>query len=205
MLKSVIQVNLKQNLPEVKLQLTHNYELLKPVLLKHWKYALRIAFALFQWQSARDFIEGRREGAVFDLITCIARDCDLKTAGEYIVVELLKVYPDNWKCLVILHLAADVISKRITNLEDYNWFLAGFIRVSAAIIQGYLVTKNEPAKSNEDRIDKDIVMVEKCEEWVTDAYLSLFPNLQSPKTLLEKQSVLSAFSSILAALYESER
>lgn len=96
---------------------------------------------------------------MFDLITCIARDCDLKTAGEYIVVELLKVYPDNWKCLVILYLAADVISKRITNLEDYNWFLAGFIRVSAAIIQGYLVTKNEPAKSNEDRIDKDIVMV----------------------------------------------
>jgi hypothetical protein len=63
---------LKQNLPEVKLQLTHNYAQLKPILVKHWKYALRIAFALIPWQSARDFIEGRREGSAFDLIIAIA-------------------------------------------------------------------------------------------------------------------------------------
>jgi hypothetical protein len=59
-LKAIYQVNLKQNLPEVKLQLTHNYEQLKPVLVKHYKYALKIAFAILNWQTSRDFVEGRR-------------------------------------------------------------------------------------------------------------------------------------------------
>jgi hypothetical protein len=59
-LKTIYQVNLKQNLPEVKLQLNHNYEQLKPVLVKYYKYALKIAFAILNWQTSRDFVEGRR-------------------------------------------------------------------------------------------------------------------------------------------------
>jgi len=71
-LKRIIQVNVKQNLPEVRLQLTHNYEQLKHILIHHWKYSLLIAFALLNWQTAREFLEGRREGAIFDLIQSIA-------------------------------------------------------------------------------------------------------------------------------------
>lgn len=71
-LKRVIQVNVKQNLPEVRLQFTHNYEQLKPILTHHWKYSLLIAFALINWQAAREFLEGKREGAVFDLLQTIA-------------------------------------------------------------------------------------------------------------------------------------
>lgn len=85
MLKNIIQLNLKQNLPEVKLQLTHNYEQLKPILLKHPKYSLRIAFALITWQMSKDFIEGRREGVAFDLIITIAKEGDLKAEGIHII------------------------------------------------------------------------------------------------------------------------
>lgn len=68
----MVQINVKQNLPEVRLQFTHHYEQLKPILAHHWKYSLMIAFALINWQAAREFLEGNREGAVFDLLKSIA-------------------------------------------------------------------------------------------------------------------------------------
>lgn len=79
--------------------------------------------------------------------------------------------------------------------------MAGFIALSAGIIQNYLGVKNEKTQSNEDRIDKDIVLVNNCEEWVTNGYLTLFKNLRIPKTIIEKQSALSALSQIIGALY----
>jgi hypothetical protein len=59
-LKDVIHNNIKQNIPEVRLQLTYNYPNLRPVLLKHWKLSLRIVLSLFNWQTARDFLAGNR-------------------------------------------------------------------------------------------------------------------------------------------------
>jgi hypothetical protein len=67
-------------------------------------------------------------------------------------MELKKVYPDPWKCLVILSLVSEIITHRITNLDDYNWLLAGFIQLSASIIQSYLTVKNEKTQSNSDRV-----------------------------------------------------
>jgi len=55
-LKSIIQTNIKQNLPEVKLQFNHNFNALKSILLNHWKYALHISLSLINWQTARDFL-----------------------------------------------------------------------------------------------------------------------------------------------------
>lgn len=116
-------------------------------------------------------------------------------------MELMKVYPDPWKCLVILSLVSEIISQRITNLDDYNWFLSGFIQLSASIVQGYLTIKNEKSQSKEDRVDKDLTLLSNCEEWVTKAYLTLFKNLKSPKSEAQKKSVLSALSHIIGALY----
>lgn len=65
----------------MKLQLSHHYEQLKPILLRHHKYSLRIAFAIINWQIARDFMEGRREGAIFDLIIAIAQEGALNQDG----------------------------------------------------------------------------------------------------------------------------
>lgn len=81
--------------------------------------------------------------------------------------------------------------------------MAGFIRLSAGIIQNYLTIKNEKSQSNEDRIEKDQILIKYCEEWVANAYLAVFKNIKSPKTQTDKQSILSAFSQIVAALYET--
>lgn len=59
-LKTVLTINLKQNIHEVRLQFNHNYPTLKPILLKHWKYALRLALSLHTWQIALDMLEGKR-------------------------------------------------------------------------------------------------------------------------------------------------
>jgi len=55
-LKSVLSTNVKQNIHEVRLQLNHNYETLKPILLKHWKYAFRLSLPLHSWQICRDLL-----------------------------------------------------------------------------------------------------------------------------------------------------
>ena len=55
-IKSVITTNLKQNVHEVRLQFNHNYNKLKPILLKHWKYSLRIALSLHTWQVCRELL-----------------------------------------------------------------------------------------------------------------------------------------------------
>lgn len=55
-IKNVLAINLKQNIYEVRLQFNHNYEKLKPVLLKHWKYAFRLVLPLQTWQISRDLL-----------------------------------------------------------------------------------------------------------------------------------------------------
>lgn len=200
-LKAVIHDKLKANIPEVRLQLTHNYEPLKPILLRHWRYSFRIALALFNWQLAKDFMNGVKEGNVaIDLILSLSQGEDAKARGEYLLVELSKSYKEHWKCLTILEIAASVFSEKITNVEDYNWFLANFVRVSAGVIQNYLEVRND-AKSSDDRPESDQVLVENCEKWVTSAYLRLFSQLKTPNSPALKRSILSALSQIIGALY----
>jgi hypothetical protein len=55
-IKTVLSVNLKQNIHEVRLQFNHNYQKLKPVLLKHWKYAFRLTLPLHTWQICKDLL-----------------------------------------------------------------------------------------------------------------------------------------------------
>ena len=72
-LKAVVTKNLKHNLPEVRLQLNHNYEQLLPALLIHWKYSLRIALSLVTWQQARDILtQTNLEHLPWRLLTRIA-------------------------------------------------------------------------------------------------------------------------------------
>lgn len=40
----------------MRLQLTHNYEALKPALAANWKYSLRIGLSLVSWQQAKDIL-----------------------------------------------------------------------------------------------------------------------------------------------------
>jgi hypothetical protein len=83
--------------------------------------------------------------------------------------------------------------------------IATFIRLSAASIQIYLETKNEPTKSSEDRIQEDMILVKNCEKWVTDSYLLLFQNLKIISDSTLKQSLFAALSQLCGALEESSR
>lgn len=79
------------------------------------------------------------------------------------MVDLAKTYHDNsWKSLAVLTLISDSFASSISS-KDFGWFLAAFVKVSAAAIEGYLKIKNEPIKSNEDRIENDSVLVKNCE------------------------------------------
>lgn len=100
---------------------------------------------------------------------------------------------------------ADSLAPRITSPSDYGWLLSGFVKVSAGVIQNYLNIKNEPTKSSEDRTEKDLILVSKCEEWVSNAYIHLFATLKTPNTPNEKSMVLAALTQIVGALYESLR
>jgi hypothetical protein len=60
--------------------------------------------------------------------------------------ELSKTYKEYWKALTILQVAGESICERLTQPEDYNWFLARFVSISANVIQNYLAIKGE-AKS----------------------------------------------------------
>jgi hypothetical protein len=106
-LKDVIHTNIKNNVPEVRFQLTHNYAQLKPILLKHWKQAFRIVLSLFNWQTARDFLGGAREGNVcYDLlISLCSTGEDASGKGVYLMCELSKTYKEYWKALTILQVA----------------------------------------------------------------------------------------------------
>ena len=119
--------------------------------------------------------------------------------------DLFKTYPDEWRCLVILRIIAESLAPRITSPLDYGWLLSGFVKISAGIIQNYLNIKNEPAKSSEDRTEKDLSLVSKCEEWITQAYMQLFRILKSPTSASDKRMMLAACTQVVAALYESLR
>ena len=132
--------------------------------------------------------------------------------------DLFKTYPDEWRCLVILRIIAESLAPRITSPPqghphrsgitsplDYGWLLSGFVKISAGIIQNYLNIKNEPAKSSEDRTEKDLSLVSKCEEWITQAYMQLFRILKSPTSASDKRMMLAACTQVVAALYESLR
>lgn len=115
-LKAVIQTNIKSNLPEVRLQLTHNYTVLKPILLIHWKYSLRIVFSLFNWQLAIDFLNGDRpqDNIIFDLLLALTQEGDTPSIkAQYLMVDLFKTYKEHWKALIILGLSSEIYSKRI--------------------------------------------------------------------------------------------
>jgi len=73
------------------------------------------------------------------------------------------------------------------------------------VIQNYLNIKNEPTKSSEDRTEKDLSLVSKCEEWVAKAYIQLFRTLKSPSTHSDKKMLLAASTQVVGALYESLR
>lgn len=117
--------------------------------------------------------------------------------------ELAKTYKEYWKALSILQISADVLCERISNSEDYNWFLASFVSISANVIQNYLSIKAGPKSGETDRPESDLALVSNCEEWVTRCYLKVFGKLRAPATPSSKRSLLSAFSQILGALYES--
>lgn len=140
-LKAVLTTNLKQNVHEVRLQFNHNYLHLKPVLLQHWKYALRLALALHSWQVALEVLEGKTDKTpAADLVySLLAQDAAVR--GQYLIVDLGKSFPDSWRTLVILKLAAENVVKHLSP-KDYAWFLATFVRLSASAIQSFLTLKN---------------------------------------------------------------
>jgi len=88
----------------------------------------------------------------FDLLIslCSAGE-DVSARGAYLMCDLAKTYKEYWKALTILEVAAEIISDRLTNPEDYNWFLASFVSISANVIQNYLAIKNEPKSGEGDR------------------------------------------------------
>ena len=64
-----------------------------------------------------------------------------KKIYEYMVVDLVKVFSDQWRQLVIVAFISEFVTSRV-GVEDYCWFIAGFVRISALTIQNYLKLKN---------------------------------------------------------------
>jgi hypothetical protein len=121
------------------------------------------------------------------------------------VKDLYKVYPDEWRCLVILAIITEFLIPKIPSPVEYGWLLSSFVKISAGIIQTYINIKNEPAKSSEDRTEKDLSLISKCENWVTKTYIQLFGTLKIPTNQSEKNILLAASTQVVAALYESLR
>ena len=153
LLKSVLTVNLKQNLHEVRLQFNHNYLQIKPVFLKHPKLAIRLALALHTWQLTVESLSGSIENQVVDLLFSVVT-ANPQVYGQYLLTDMVKTYQDHWRMLVVLKLASEQVVQHLP-VKEYGWFLAAFVRVSAAVIQGYLTTKNEKTQSNDDRSMSD--------------------------------------------------
>lgn len=107
--------------------------------------------------------------------------------------------------MVVLKIIAEYLAPRITSPVDYGWLLSGFVKISAGIIQNYLNIKNEPTKSSKDRTEKDLLLVSKTEEWVTEAFIQLFTTLKSPTSPSDRRMILSACTQVTAALYEGQR
>lgn len=59
-LREVLNKHIKTHPNEVKSQIEKNYEILKPILTKHWKKSLNIIFILLNRQIVVDYLEGKR-------------------------------------------------------------------------------------------------------------------------------------------------
>lgn len=197
-LKDILANNVKKNIHEVRLQFNHNYPKLKPILTQHWRYALRLALALHSWQVSAEMLQGKKDTQAVDLLYTVLGE-DQRARGQVLMVEFTKTFQDNWRLLVILSIAAELIVPQLVP-QDYSWLLASFVRTSATVIQGYLTLKNEPAKSNDDRIESDLKLITNCEQWITSAFVGMIKALKCPETEVSKQIVLAAFSQICGAL-----
>ena len=102
-----------------------------------------------------------------------------KKIYEYIVLDLVKVFSDQWRQLVIVAFIGEFVTPRIL-VEDYCWFISGFVRLSALTIQNYLKLKNENASSSEDRLENDGVLLKNCEKWVASSYVKMISRLKRP-------------------------
>ena len=82
--------------------------------------------------------------------------------------------------------------------------LANFVKISAAVITGFLQIKNEPTNSGNDRVESDLQLVNNCETWITDYYIKMLRSLKKPENNDEKRIILAAVSQIIAALLENK-
>jgi hypothetical protein len=73
-LKDVLTNNLKKNVHEVRLQFNHNYQKLKPILLQHWRYALRLALSLHSWQVSVEMLQGKQDNSAVDLLYTVLKE-----------------------------------------------------------------------------------------------------------------------------------
>ena len=126
---------------------------------------MRLALALLTWQISLESIGGKRESAAADLLhACVVHQP--ATNGQFLLAQLTKSFADNWRMLVILKVVAEEATSHIS-VADYGYFLATFVRLSAAVITQYLKLKNEHTMSNTDRVESDMQLDNNCEQWVT--------------------------------------